>query len=62
MTIMPAWIREQDDKGVWALLGSEPSKDSQDEFIPKEKILNIVIHPDGPNIDGRRFAMIVLRD
>lgn len=62
MTIMPVWIKEQDEKGVWALLGSEPPKDAQDEFVSKERILNVVIHPESPVINGRRFAMLVLKD
>lgn len=62
MKIMPVWIKEQDEKGVRALLGSEPPEDAQDEFVPMERIMNVVVHQESPVINGRRFAILVLRD
>lgn len=59
MTIIPAWIRKKDESGVWAVLGSEPTKDAKEEFIPAEKIENVVLSEKESN--GRTFGVIVLK-
>lgn len=61
MTIMPAWIREQTDAGVWAVLGSEPPLDAPEKFIPSEEIESVVVPPGAPVVQNRSFGVIVLR-
>jgi hypothetical protein len=60
MKIIPAWIRKRDEKGIWALLGSQPQIDGKEEFIPLEHIENVVESEHEQH--GRKFAVITLKD
>jgi hypothetical protein len=59
-TIIPAWIRKRDDTGVWAILGSEPPSDAQEQFIEIELIENVV--ESEHEMNGRRFSIIMAKD
>ena len=61
MTIVPAWIKEQTEAGVLAVLGSEPRKDATDVFIPKGDIQSVVIAESSPVVAGRQFGVIILK-
>lgn len=56
---MPAWIVSKDDSGYYALLGSEPNKETEKEFLPKDCVENVVyaaiIHE-----SGNEFALFTL--
>jgi hypothetical protein len=56
-TIMPAWIRKRDETGVWAILGSEPTADAKETFIPAEQVESVV--ESEHEIEGRKFGVIV---
>jgi hypothetical protein len=57
---MPAWIKERREDGVLAILGSEPPVDAEPQFIPIEKIENVI--ESEHEVNGLRFAIIVMRD
>jgi hypothetical protein len=58
--IVPAWVKERTEKGVLAILGSEPPADAVPTFVPSESIESIV--ESEHEVNGLRFAVIVLRD
>lgn len=59
MILMPAWVVEETEEGYLALLGSEPSKDAEKEFLPKEFVVSCVYAPG----EGRpRFALFTLSE
>lgn len=60
MTLMPVWIKERRDDGLLALLGSEPPADAEPQFIPIERIVRVI--ESEHEVDGLRFAIVVLRD
>lgn len=59
-TIVPAWVKERTEKGVLAILGSEPPADAKATFVPSEQIQSVVESEHEAN--GLRFAVIILRD
>jgi hypothetical protein len=61
MTIVPAWIKEQTEAGVLAVLGSEPRADAVEVFISKGDIQSVVIAESSPVVAGRQFGVIVLK-
>jgi hypothetical protein len=58
-TIIPAWIREHNKDGVWAILGSEPPADATDEFIEAGRLESVVASDHEAN--GRKFGVIVMK-
>lgn len=61
MTIVPAWIKEQTEAGVLAVLGSEPRTGAVEVFIPRGDIQSVVIAESSPVVAGRQFGVIVLK-
>jgi hypothetical protein len=57
--IVPAWIRERNEQGVWAVLGSEPPPDSPERFISADRVESVVESEHEAN--GRRFGVIVIK-
>jgi len=60
MNIIPAWIRKRDDSGIWAILGSEPPLDAEEQFIPNELIEKVV--ESEHEMNGRRFSIIMAKE
>lgn len=60
MNIIPAWIRKRDETGVWAILGSEPPLDAEEQFIEIELVENVV--ESEHEMNGRRFSIIMAKD
>jgi hypothetical protein len=60
MKIVPAWIKEQTEAGVLAVLGSQPRADAAEVFIPQGDIQSVVIAESSPVVAGRQFGVIVL--
>lgn len=58
--IVPVWIREHDEKGAWCILGSQPSLESKEQWIPKEKIEKISLSEH--RVNGLTFGIIVLKE
>lgn len=58
-TIMPAWIKEQSERGVVAILGSEPPTDAIPQFVPRSSIERVVVSEH--EINGMRFGILILR-
>jgi hypothetical protein len=61
MIIMPMWIEREEDNGFWALLGSEPDKDTAPEWIPRCTVNNCVYAP-VEVVEGKRFALVTLSE
>lgn len=38
MIIVPVHVIREEDEGLWCRMGSEPAKDSPEEWVPKECI------------------------
>ena len=60
MNIIPAWVRKRDEAGVWAILGSEPALDAEEQFIPIELVEKVV--ESEHEMNGRRFSIIISKD
>lgn len=59
MILMPVWVVEETDEGYRALLGSEPRKDAEREWIPKEFVISCVY---APGSESPRFALLTLKE
>jgi len=60
MICMPVWVSKESEEGIHALLGSEPRTDSPLEWIPRA-CLESLVFAEAPAVEGKRFAMVVLR-
>lgn len=58
--IVPAWIRSSDEKGTWCILGSQPSLESKEQWIPKENIEKITLSEH--QVNGLTFGIIVIKE
>lgn len=56
---MPVWVVEETEEGYRALLGSEPRRDAEREWIPREFVVSCVY---APGESSPRFALLTLKE
>jgi hypothetical protein len=59
MILMPVWVVEETEEGYSALLGSEPRKDAEREWLPKSCVTSCVY---APMEVSPRFALMTLKE
>jgi hypothetical protein len=60
MILVPVWVERDDEKGILAVLGSEPRIDAQPEFIPRNAIRNCVYGELTSAQNNRKMALLLL--
>lgn len=60
MIVMPVWVLEETREGYRVLLGSEPKKDADKEWMPKNVVQSCTYTPGVPNFP--KFALMTLRE
>lgn len=60
MIIVPAWVEKDEPDGILAVLGSEPQKNTESQWIPRSCIENCIYSDLTSDQNGKRMAMIVM--
>lgn len=62
MILMPVWVFEETDGGYRAILGSEPRKNAEREWIPRDVVESCIYSPGHSEGVSPRFALMMLRE
>jgi hypothetical protein len=62
MIVLPVWVEKDEPKGIWAVLGSEPSIEAVAEWIPREYICNCLYADLVPSTTEKKMAMILMSE